>query len=366
MGIKLDPKTNKWFAFFSKRHPVTRQTKSLRRRGIKSKAEARRVERELVAIIERKFMEDTIPSWSQVIDEFLQDCVERGLTVHTIHDYESGLKAHTLPEWQDLLVSEVSSSDIRQQINRKVGHRSQSYQKNLLKFIRAVFKYAHDEGYIVRNPTPKMKFQVGGKLKKVLTESQVSRFLQKAKEAESEWYPHWVLATYTGMRNGELYALTWDKVNLETCQIKVDCSWNSKDGFKSTKSGDDRIIHINHSELLPLLKKMKLESDSAFVLPRIDKWDKGEQARELRMFLKGIGLPVVRFHDLRATWATLLLSKGVEPIKVMKLGGWKDMKTMLFYMRLGGVDIKGTTDVLRLHDSSDNPENLLKFREFNE
>ena len=97
------------------------------------------------------------------------------------------------------------------------------------------------------------------------------------------------------------------------------------------------------------------------MLPRIDKWDKGEQARELRMFLQGIGLPVIRFHDLRATWATLLLSKGVEPIKVMIMGGWKDLKTMQFYVRKAGVEIKGITDCLDLHNPSKSAATVLDF-----
>ena len=113
----------------------------------------------------------------------------------------------------------------------------------------------------------------------------------------------------------------------------MNTSWNNKDGFKDTKSGDDRIIQIA-PQLMELLREWKLQSptpESGFVLPRISKWDKGEQARELRMFLSGLGLPAIRFHDLRATWATLLLSKGVEPIKVMLMGGWKDIKTMQIY-----------------------------------
>ncbi len=61
-----------------------------------------------------------------------------------------------------------------------------------------------------------------------------------------------------------------------------------------------------------------------------------------------MGLPVVRFHDLRASWATMMMSLGVEPIKVMKMGGWKDLKTMDRYVRLGGIDIQGVTDNLKL------------------
>ncbi|NOT77533.1 MAG: hypothetical protein HOP07_00865 [Bacteriovoracaceae bacterium] len=45
----------------------------------------------------------------------------------------------------------------------------------------------------------------------------------------------------TGLRNDELYALTWDKVNINQKVILVDSSWNNKDEFEDTKSGDDRI-----------------------------------------------------------------------------------------------------------------------------
>lgn len=45
-----------------------------------------------------------------------------------------------------------------------------------------------------------------------------------------------------------------DKVNLEQRRILVDSSWNNEDGFKDTKSCDDRIVEIA-PELLLILKK---------------------------------------------------------------------------------------------------------------
>jgi len=195
----------------------------------------------------------------------------------------------------------------------------------------------------------------------VLTEPQTRTLLSKAKEYDWEWYPHCAMALYTGMRNGELFSLTWDHVNLDQRTIKVAWSWNNKDGFKETKSGDDRMVEIAPN-LLPLLQELKLKGGgSTFVLPRLSRWDKGEQARELRMFLVGIGLPPVRFHDLRATWATLMLSKGVEPVKVMSMGGWKDMKTMMVYIRKAGIDIKGITDRLNLHDPGQTTAHVIGF-----
>jgi integrase len=283
------------------------------------------------------------------------------LAEHTVHDYSTCLKAHTLDAWGNRSIDEISTQNIRELIEEKVGHRSPSHQKNMLKFIRGVFNYGVEMGSLQRNPVPKMRFRIGEKIKKVLIEEQVRLLLTRAKELNIEWYPHWAMAVYTGMRNGELYALTWEKVNLDDRIIKVDCSWNNKDQFKSTKSGDGRIIEIAPN-LVALLKQLKLQnSDSPFVLPRIDRWDRGEQARELNLFLRGINLPPVRFHDLRATWATLLLSKGVEPIRVMKMGGWKDLKTLMIYVRMAGVDIRGMTDCLDLHNPYVDVGQVLRF-----
>ncbi len=55
-----------------------------------------------------------------------------------------------------------------------------------------------------------------------------------------------------------------------------------------------------------------------------------------------------RFRHKRACFATQLLSKGVPPAIVMKICGWKDLKTMEFYIRVAGVGEKGATDCLHI------------------
>ena len=355
MAIKFDPKTGSWMVTFSKRHPATRQPKSLRRIGLKSKSEAKRVERELIITIENSFKEDTGLKWPELAKMYMDDKRLSDWTEKTYENCKICLEAHTFADWKDRFIDSISPHEIKELIIQKVGTRSTSHQKTLLKFIRGTFQFAVDKRILKsNNPTPRLSFQVGDKIKKVLTEQQVRVFLNKAKELDWEWYPHWMLALYLGMRNGELYALTWDKVNFDTKQILVNLSWNNKDGEKCTKSGDDRIVPINEGELLPFLKKLKLENaDSHYVLPRISKWDKGEQARELRLFLRSIGLPELRFHDLRATWATLLLSKGVPAVKVMSMGGWSDYKTLVIYLRKAGIGLEGATDILKLESSND-------------
>jgi integrase len=62
-------------------------------------------------------------------------------------------------------------------------------------------------------------------------------------------------------------------------------------------------------------------------------------------------MPSVSFHNLRATWATILLNNGVEPAKVMAMGGWKSLKTMMIYLRMAGIQVRGATDTLVLNAS---------------
>lgn len=360
MGIKFDENKKYWNAFYSKRHPVTRKPISILRKGFKSKAEALRAEKELVLEMDLKLKKVTVPTWKVVVQKYIESLANSDVSKKTVETYKLCLEAHTFPIWGERLIDEITGLEIRELINQKAD-RSPSHQKNILKYIRAVFTFAVEKGLIASNPTPKMKFKIGDKIKSVLTLEQVKIFLTQAKIMESEWYPIWAMALYTGMRNGELYSLTWDKVNLEQRRILIDSSWNKDDGFKDTKSGDDRIAEIA-PELLVILRELKMKSfDSAFVLPRIDKWDKGEQARELRMFLQGLGLPRIRFHDLRATWATIMLSMGIPAIQVMVMGGWKDLKTLQYYVRKAGVDTAGISDKLCLHNPS-SADSLLRFK----
>lgn len=360
MGIAEDKnKPGTWRAWYSRRHPITRVPVSLRRTGFKTRAQAKRAEAQIIRDVEAKINQKIFPTWRSHVESYKAHMTDEGLSLKTVDSYYLCLKAHTFPSWRDRLINTISTDEIRKLIKEKVGHRSQSHQKNILKFIRGAFNLAVEKGLIARNPTPNMKFAVGNKIKKVLTEKQVEILLSTAKKYDHEWYPHWCFALYTGMRNGELYALTWDKVCLEKKQILVSSSWNKKDGFKDTKSGDDRVLEIA-PELLFILKTLKIQSVDNFVLPRIDSWDRGCQARELKTFLIGLGLPQVRFHDLRATWATILLGRGVEPIKVMIMGGWKELKTMQIYIRKAGVNIKGSMSVLELHNPSPREADVLK------
>jgi integrase len=351
MGIKFNEKIARWEAHYSKRHPLTRRPVTMRRRA-KSKADAQRLEKVLIIEVEDKLRQVISPLWQNVVNEYLRHCEILDHSKRSIICAESSLRANT-GHWSRFRVDQITRADIVDSVKTRNSEKSLSTQKSIYKHMQQVFKYGVAQGYLKSNPMPHMKFRIGDRLKGVLTEPQVGILLEAAKNANWFWYPHYAMAVYTGMRNGELYALKWDKVNIEQRDIYVCDSWDSAGGYKDkTKSGNDRIVEIA-PPLVFLLKELKLITGiTGYVLPRCTAWNRGDQARELRKFLIGINLPPVRFHDLRATWATIMLTKGIAPIKVMAMGGWTELKTMQMYIRKAGIEIQGITDDLILHDPS--------------
>jgi integrase len=174
-------------------------------------------------------------------------------------------------------------------------------------------------------------------------------------ERNHPWKEIWATAIFSGMRNGEIYALKPEDIDFDSNTIHVRRGFDRKIGVvEYTKSNYDRIV-----DLAPPLKRVfkqlvEDEPDREFLLPRIPEWDTFQQARVLRQFLGEIGLPSIRFHDLRAAWCTILLNNG-EPSEIIRsMGGWKDLKTFQRYIRQSGIKIKGALKILERMDWLEN------------
>ena len=353
MAVWFDEERGRWSARASGRHPITKKPSNLVRVGMKTKTEAERMERKLIAQLQAKFLESAHPLFPTVVEEDLEQMAKEGMSGV---DYQSNKKfclgKHASPIWKFKRIDQITTLEIKNVVSE--ADCSETYKKDILKYIRQVFNFALEAGYINRNPCPKMKFKINQKMFDVLNEKELKKFLREAKKRKHPWYPVWLVAVHSGMRASELYSLEMTSIDLHTNMIKVQKSFSRKTGIKhSTKAMYDRIF-----EMYPPLRKMveKLMKERAgeqFLLPRLKDWDSGCQAAVLREFLNEIGVTSVRFHDLRASWATLLLSKGVPPAQVMKMGGWKDWKTFQRYIRKAGIDIRGATKVLSCLDDED-------------
>lgn len=270
-------------------------------------------------------------------------------------------------------VSLISRADIRDIFkDMESKGRSKTYQQKLKRVSNQIFNWALDERIVqdtLASPFRNYTFgKVAEQIPEILSMADIKKLLRKAKEVNHEWYPIWAAAAMTGMRSGELCALTWNSIDLEKNIIFIHKNYISKERkIGQTKGRYWRTVPIS-TELKEFLIELKSKTEGgylcsyfpdegSFVFPRFKDWYSGHQLDPLKTFCSSIGMKKIKFHTLRACFGIHLLNLGVSQAIVMKIAGWKELKTMERYIRLAGVEIQGTTEALKVLpnnlDSSD-------------
>lgn len=359
----IDPKTGqKLFKIRIYRSSSTHPGVVIDRRatGFKTQGDAERAEKKLLIQVERELLlaEQKNCLWEALVDQWElaakgEDIFVRKLSVGTVDDYVQVIRDHC-NDWMKLHVNEIDRARAWVTLDRVEREISIARRKRLRSAIDAVFKWGILSGKvkgIVSIPTEGFTSSrtEEEKMPEILNLEQIRTLLSYAESVNHPWYPIWALALFTGMRSGELYALEWDQVDLENKLIFVHRSWTNKSGYGPTKGRCWRSVPIESSQVLNLLREIKQRrGNERFVLHHFQSWTDGEAASILREFCVGSGLPSIRFHTLRACFATQLIRDGIAPAVVMKICGWKDLKTMQRYIRLAGIEVKGATQGLKL------------------
>lgn len=346
--------------------------------GFKSEREALAAEKRLLKDAARKLAvrESKGSTWGEVIRRWelyhRQNPSDR-YVLTTIVDHSAMLQRWTSP-WLKIVASELTRGDGREVLRFAEGEgKNTAFIKRLKNTINVIYTWGIEERLITgvhQSPVHglSIKKQTEEKVPEILTLEQIRTLLRKAKEQDHEWYSIWVTAVLTGCRSGELFSLKKSDFEIISRKaaiaedqkpadqrnygiLRVRRSWNTRfKQFTSTKAGYWRNVPISKDFYWFLLGELKFETlkSEDFLLPRIIYWRRGEQAKVLRCFCQEIGLPSIRFHALRACFATQLISAGVPAATVMKICGWRDLSTMQRYIRLAGIDEAGATEALDL------------------
>ena len=331
-----------------------------RAKDLETEHEAIALEKKLIREVTQELMrtEGKGVTWEDLVDRWQSQAFQRlqGQDVErsTAYDYVHLIRKWT-GGWMARRASDISRHDARETLQEmETEGLTRWSQEKFRSAVNAVFKWGIDEG-LVRgvNSSPVYALQPTikrhEKVPEILNLAEIRELLRVAREQDHPWYPVWAMALMTGMRNGELYALLWDDIDVTNRRISVNKAYQSKGKFiKSTKNGEWRTVPMS-DELVALLNDLRATTgDRKEVLPRFGAWNKGEQARVLRQFCKSVGVKAIRFHSLRACFATQLLAHDVAPARVMKICGWKDLKTMQHYIRVAGIEEEGATDALQI------------------
>jgi len=387
-----------WRYYVNKRSALNPSIRLQRRgAGFETRKEAEKEERrqllELTAQVVRIEVQGC--SWGVVIDrwESYQTLYpSRRYTTTTINDHAQLLRNWTRP-WLNRNASDLNRGDGRLIMNQAgADGKSAKFIKKLKNTVNVVFNWGIEERMIVgihNSPVHGLDvdFRDNEKVPEILSLEQVRKLLTEARDRHHPWYFIWGVTLLTGVRNGEAHGLRKEDIEMVSPDeaqkqlriqngkrnfgnIRLTRAWNSRTrSYGPLKGRYWRNIPIS-SGLYSLLQELLKQNFGAdqfgeFLLPRFKEWDNGEQAEVLRTFCREISVPSVRFHTLRACFATHLISQGVPSITVMKICGWKDLKTMERYIRLAGVDERGATEGLDFVPTQQGiMENVVRMFEF--
>ena len=185
----------------------------------------------------------------------------------------------------------------------------------------------------------------------ILTESQVSQFLIAV--MNHRWQALFHLAITTGARQMELLGLKWSDLDWQRQTLKIERQLIRPDGsgikFSAPKTRLGKRSVALGSKTIELLRK-HYERQKDEIRAAGDKWQEHglifttslggpihprNLLRDFKIILKHAGLPIIRFHDLRHTAASLMLNNNIAPIIVSRrLGHAKASITLDIYGHL--------------------------------
>jgi len=247
-----------------------------------------------------------------------------------------------------LKVYNIKSIQIQEYYNKLGKTKTFSQIKKLNKLLKQFFFYAEKEGYVIKNPCINVTIPNREKQSKkdeieYFNEDEI-QLLKKAFKGHK--FESLILtALGTGLRQGELLALKWENVHLEEKYLEVketvkkvyvfDSNGNkSLQTIYNTPKTQNSVRKVDLPDKLVILLS-NIKKDSEFVFS-----ENGKPISAKTLFgnwkkvLNESNIPYKKFHSLRHTYATMLLSKGVDLKTVQDLMGHSDITITQIYLHV--------------------------------
>jgi integrase len=256
---------------------------------------------------------------------------------HTYRDYESKVRLHLKPHIGHIKLRQLGASDLR----RLYGDLSQTLSPRSVEYVHTTISKALNQAeawdYVTRNVARHAKPpQKQHSERRVLSAEQVKTFFEVAKD--DRFYALYLLALTTGLRRGELLGLKWRDINFDRGTLRVQRSLDDSQSPPQEKApkreASRRQVNLlpevqdaleAHRDALAVLSERTWNwQDNGYVFPSLRGTPmSGDNLRNrnLRPLLERAGLPPLTFHELRHSFATLMLSQKEHPKVVSAILG---------------------------------------------
>ena len=352
MGISYRPDTNKWVVRIRNKKLNIDYTKCFTSKTLAKKDELR-VKAEIEAGTYMKQNENM--TFAQASELYMQNVVERKCRESTKNGYIGYLNNHILPYFGEKTLCNITKFDVEDFVNQLNNTRCKHIKStnngiieeltdkklsnetinHIIFLCGAIFEYMVDSDVIAKNPVKKVsKMPKDVKESVFLTAEECNKLFEVAKVKNENLYLVLLTSIVTGMRQGEVLALTWYDIDFNSNTISVNKTYSKGVLGKPKTNSSIRIVKIS-PKLAHLLKEHKLKAKpSNLNLVFSNEAGNYIDSRNLvnRFFkpcLKEAELKDITWHELRHSCITALAEEKVNLKSIQKQVGHSSENTTL-------------------------------------
>jgi len=324
------------------RDPATGKRKQRWVTGRGSKHEAEKQLREMLTANDQgMIIKPSKTTLAVFLDKWLKEYSWANLAPRTAEGYEHMARKYLIPSLGNILLTTLKPEHLLSYYNdrRATGLSGRTIHHHHVT-LHGALKCACKWGLIARNPADSVDPPHFDKPEMhTIAEADLQRFLDAAKQ--TEYYPLFYLALFTGMRRSELLALRWADVDLLMCQAHVTRSLHhlrtGETVIRQPKTAKSRrMVALSPSTCQVLqeyrakqeserLHDGKLLQEDGLIFP----WMPDTVTHAWLKVARRVGLKDINLHSARHSHASLLLKQGVHPKIVQERLGHSSIQVTL-------------------------------------
>jgi integrase len=230
-----------------------------------------------------------------------------------LRGYEQAMRDRVLPDLGGARLSEIRRVDVQDLVDRlQAQGLDASTIRNAIAPLRAVYRRAFTRGEVAVNPTAGLELPaVRGRRDRIASPDEAAKLLAAVPVGDRAL---WATAMYAGLRRGELMGLRWDDVDLAAGRIRVERSWDPKEGIIAPKSAAAvRTVPIA-AVLRDFLDEHRLRTSrtDGLVFGRSSETPFDARALARRAETAWKAHEPISLHECRHTFASLMIAAGVN------------------------------------------------------
>lgn len=274
-------------------------------------------------------------SFESLVDIYLKDCKVR-LKPTTYENKKTIIYLKILPYFKEVNIKKIDAIRIRKWQNILLSDKnsySQTYLKSINNQISAIFNYAVQYYDLPKNPA-RTAGSIGKKKAEAMKFWTKDEFNLFEKGIENNFFSKimFQILFYTGIRVGELLALTLEDFNFEKKSLFISKTYTR---YKKNDLIQEPKTPKSKREIL--LPKKLCQDIQEFATARYD-YQKNERLFPFTKFFlhhemdrgcKKTGVKKIRIHDLRHSHASLLIEMGFPILVIAERLGHEDIQTTL-------------------------------------